>query len=168
MGIFTATFSAIAVSAAQDVFEIVAPSNSRVAIRRILLGQYTLDEETIAESDLVGVQIIRGYTTTGSGGAAVNAKNIDEYGPDDNCTIARNNDTLATAGSPFILVSEAWNVMGGYVWPTTFPPSILYPNKTGLIIIKPSTRLVVRIIAPKASMTMNGTLEFEELGQGGA
>ena len=33
MSIYTATFSGVVVSAAQDAFEIVAPANSRVAIR---------------------------------------------------------------------------------------------------------------------------------------
>ncbi len=37
----SASFSAVAVSAAPDVFELVAPSNSRVAIRSISLGNYS-------------------------------------------------------------------------------------------------------------------------------
>jgi hypothetical protein len=41
MSVFTASFSAVAVSAAADVFEIVAPSDSRVAMRGVSLTQYT-------------------------------------------------------------------------------------------------------------------------------
>ena len=41
MTVFTASFSAVAITAAQDLFEIVAPSNSRVRLLEIDIGQYT-------------------------------------------------------------------------------------------------------------------------------
>ena len=65
MSIFSASFSAVAVSAAQDVFELVAPSTSRVAIRSISLGQYSDAGDAAAE--LLSVLIMRGHTTSGPG-----------------------------------------------------------------------------------------------------
>src|SRR3990167_9808586 len=47
--IFTATVNAVVVSAAQDVFEIVAPQGKRVKIREIVLGQYTDFGDAAAE-----------------------------------------------------------------------------------------------------------------------
>ena len=37
--VYTASFSAVAVSAAQDLLEIVAPANSRVRLLEIDIGQ---------------------------------------------------------------------------------------------------------------------------------
>ena len=65
MSTYTATFSAVAASAAQDVFELVAPSTSRVAIHSISLGKYSEAGEAAAE--LLSVLIMRGQTTSGSG-----------------------------------------------------------------------------------------------------
>ncbi len=40
MTVFSAAFSAAAISAAQDLFEIVAPSDSRTRLLEIDIGQY--------------------------------------------------------------------------------------------------------------------------------
>ena len=60
MSIFSAAFAGVAVSAAQDVFEIVAGSTKRVILRKIFLGQYT--DFGDANAEILSVQIIRGYT----------------------------------------------------------------------------------------------------------
>ena len=73
MSIFSATFSAVAVSVAQDVFELVAPSNSRVAIHSVSLGQYS--DAGDASAELLSVTILRGHTTSGSGGSSVTPSN---------------------------------------------------------------------------------------------
>jgi hypothetical protein len=39
--VFSATFSNVSVSAAQDIFELVAPSNSRMQVRGIAFGQHS-------------------------------------------------------------------------------------------------------------------------------
>ncbi len=41
MTVFSASFSAVAISAAQDLFEIVAPSDSRIRLLEIDIGQYS-------------------------------------------------------------------------------------------------------------------------------
>ncbi len=41
MTVFSAAFSAVAISAAQDLFEIVAPSDSRIRLLEIDIGQYS-------------------------------------------------------------------------------------------------------------------------------
>src|ERR1041384_3904542 len=69
MSVYVATFSAVAVTAAQDAFEIVAPSNSRVAIREISLGQYS--DSGDAQAELLSVLLIRGHGTAGTGGSVL-------------------------------------------------------------------------------------------------
>ena len=39
--VFSATFSNVSVSAAQDIFELVAPGNSRMQVREIAFGQHS-------------------------------------------------------------------------------------------------------------------------------
>jgi hypothetical protein len=67
MSIFSASFTAVAATAEQDVFEIVAPSDSRVAVRSISLSQYS--DAGDASAELLSVVLMRGHTTSGSGGS---------------------------------------------------------------------------------------------------
>ena len=74
-------------------------------------------------------------TTTGSGGAAVTPQPLVPSEAVASSTVARNNTTVATDGTPLILVADAWNIAQPYRW-------------DGRIIIPASTRLVVRTTAP--------------------
>lgn len=156
MAIYAATFAAIAVTAAQDVFEITAPSTSRLVIREIRLGQYS--DPGDAQAEMLSIQIIRGYTTTGSGGATITPTNLaPESGAlAASSTVKRNNTTVAQDGTGVVLLSDAFNVMGGFRY---------YPVPDERIQVGVSQRLVVRITAPADSLTMNGTIVFEEVGK---
>ncbi len=163
MGIFTATIQAVAVSAAQDVFEIVAPAGSRVLIHDIKLGQFTDFGDAAAE--ILSVDVIRGYTTSGTGGAAVTPVNVKPWGGAATSTVERNNTTVATAGSPVFLVSDVFNIAAGWslrdVLNLAVDPAGLFPRHLGL---EAAQRLVVRITAPADAVTLQATLMFEEGG----
>jgi len=158
MAIYTATFSAVAVTAAQDVFEIVAPATSRVRLREVRLGQYTDFGDAAAE--ILSVQIIRGYTTSGSGGSAVTPSNIEGLTASKSAesTVEANNTTVAQAGTGSVVISDVWNIAAGWWY---------YPPEEETPIIDVSQRLVVRITAPADSITVNGTMVFEEIGKAG-
>lgn len=155
MAIFSAPFSAVAVSAAQDVWEIVAHANTRVAIREIRLGQYS--DFGDAQAEILSVTIITGFTTTGSGGAAVTPVNLSRRtgGLSAVSTVARNNTTVAQDGTGTVVLADVFNVAAGWWY---------YPPEEERIIMEKSQRLVVRITAPADALTMNGTIIFEELG----
>ena len=164
MPVFTATFSAVAVSAAQDVFEIVAHTTTRIRIRKIFIGQYSDAGDAAAE--MLSVQVIRGYTVTGSGGSAVTPANLQPWSRASVATVAANNTTVANSGTPAILISETFNVQAGWLW----SPSQIDPRRGGslddeFIYLAPGSRLVVRITIPADAITMNGTLVFEELAK---
>src|SRR3990167_2451126 len=74
--IFTATFSAVAISAAQDAFEIVASQGSLVKIRAVTLGQYSDFGDPATTAEILSVLIVRGYTTAGTGGSTVTPTNF--------------------------------------------------------------------------------------------
>ncbi len=153
MAIYSATFSAVAATAAQDLFEIAAPANSRVRIREIRIGQYS--DFGDAQAELISILVMRGHTTTGSGGSSVTPAPIDAAteAPAAGSTVKANNTTVAANGSPVTLVADAWNVAAGWWY---------YPPEEEQIVLAPSQRLVVRITAPADSITVNGTLLFEE------
>lgn len=160
--VYTATFSAVAATAAQDVFEITAPANSRVKIIDCKLGQYTDFGDAAAE--ILSVLVIRGFTTTGTGGSSVTPANILGHTGAMTATsvVKANNTTVATNGTGVTLVADVMNVAAG--WSLRDTLSRGYENVPE-IILSNSQRLVIRITAPADSLTMNGTLIFEEIGQ---
>lgn len=163
MSIYTATFKAQAVTAAQDLFEVTAPSDKFVILRRVLLGQYT--DEGDAQAEMLSLELVRGNTTAGSGGSSVTPRMLaDQNGPAADTAVARNNTTEAADGTEHSLWAESFNIMAGFSWPTWAPmqPMLAAPTKA-LIVLNPSEIFCVRLLeAPADSITMNGTLEFEE------
>lgn len=153
--VFAATFTAVAVSVAQDVFEIVAPSTSRVLIREIRLGQYSDAGDAAAE--LLSILILRGYTVSGSGGTSATPVNMQGHtgAKSAGSTVEVNNTTVANTGSPVTLLADSFNVQAGFRY---------YPAPGDHIVLEKSQRLVVRITAPADALTMNGTLIFQEVG----
>ena len=159
MSIFSATFSAVAATLAQDVFEVVAPADSWVALRELRLGQYTDFGDAAAE--ILSIQIIRGYTVSGSGGSSVTpiSRSPATASLASTVTVEANNTTVANTGTAQVLLSDVWNVQTPYLY---------LPDKDTAIMIRGSQRLVVRITAPADSITLNGTIVFEQTGLGAA
>jgi len=149
--IYAATFAAIAVTAAQDVWEIATPATTRGRLREVRIGQYSDVGDAAAE--LISVQIIRGYTTTGSGGASVTPVNLRPWSRAAVCTVKRNNTTVAQDGTGSVLFSDTFNIASG-LW--------YRPAESEMIYLDASQRLVVRITAPADELSMNSTLVFEE------
>lgn len=162
MTIYTATFENVAVTEDQDLFEIVA-GNLPTAIRRIEIGQRS--DAGDAQAEMLPVKIVRGHTVAGSGGSSVTPSPQRTTQPASTATVTVNNDTVASGGSPHRWWSATFNVMGGWFYPFAHLPSLSYPKDFGQIILEPGERCVVTLAAnPADSLTMNGTMEFEELG----
>lgn len=156
MAIFTATFAAVAVTAAQDVFEIVAPADAMVAIRKVTIGQYTDFGDAAAE--ILSITAIRGFTTSGGAGSAVTPANVSGHTGNlaSTATVEANNTTLAQTGTTQTLIADTFNIAAGWFYD---------PPAEERIILEKGARLVFRITAPADSLTMNGTLVYEEIGQ---
>lgn len=150
--VYTATFAAVGITAAQDVFELTCSANNRARIRAVYLNQYSDFGDAAAE--ILSVQIIRGYTVSGSvGGTPPTPTPIVSGGPAAASAVEINNTTVANTGSAVVLVADAWNIAAG--WAYTPPPA-------EQITVAASERIVVRITAPADSLTTNGTLIWEE------
>ena len=162
MPLYTASFTAAAVSLAQDLFEIVAPATDRVLIREIAIGQYS--DFGDAEDELLSVSVIRGNTTSGSGGSTATPVRFNHYLRAAGSIVEVNNTTVASAGSPETVWADTWNIRAGWLWRAQNYLPTDHSAEFG-IVVKPSERLAVRITAPVDALTMNGTLVFEEIGK---
>lgn len=169
--LYSATFVTRAVAAAQDLFEIIADATTQLEIWEVRLGQYT--DFGDAKSEILPVQIIRGFTSGGTGGAAVTPHPLACLGGVSGTGTPRaavslvncNNTGLATGGTPHILIADVMNVMAGWLYQPAIPtyPNSL-PNMNERIKVAAGERLVVRLGVPAESLNMMATVIFKELG----
>jgi len=151
--IYTVVFSAVAVSAAQDLFEITPADDKPIEIVGIELGQSS--DAGDAADELLQISIIRGHTTSGSGGSAPTPTPMSPAEAAAGFTAEVNNTTVATTGTTTTLTTTCWNVRAGYIqwFPEGMRPSATQANTT----------IVVRQTAPADAITMSGTLYVREL-----
>jgi hypothetical protein len=150
--IYSLTFSAVAVSAAQDLFEIVSAAAGVIKIHGFNLFQTSDHGDAAAEG--LQVLFVRGHSTSGSGGSSFTPilRSSKQGAAAATCEI--NNTTIASSGTAVNYYADGWNVQAGttYWWtPETRP------------VLRNSERGVLRITAPADALTMSGTLYFEEL-----
>lgn len=158
MGLYTVTFSAVAVSAAQDLFEIVAPANARLLIHEIRVGQYS--DFGDAQSEILSIKIVRGDTVSGSGGSTATPRSIEPWGGTSAVTSVEINNTTVANTSGVDLIADTFNVAAGWWWDAADRD-----KKHMRIGVEKLARLCVRITAPADALTMNGTLVYEEVGR---
>lgn len=153
--VYTVSFSAVAVAAAQDLFEITPADDKPIEIVGIELGQTS--DSGDAQDEQLQLSIIRGFTTSGSGGTAPTPAPVGSSATAAaGFTAEVNNTTLANTGTSVTLPCTAWNVRAGYInwFPEGCEPGASQANTT----------IVVRQSAPVDSLTMSGTLYVRELG----
>jgi hypothetical protein len=153
---YTASFSAVAVSAAVDVFEVLAAAGKPFILHEITLAQSSDYGDSQAEGLSVLIKKATGAYTSGSGGSTATPRphstNDAAAGP----TPETNNTTQASAGSGALLTmrAEAFNVQAGYQY--------LPPPEQRLVFL-PTEALVVSITAPADAITLSGSVVIEEL-----
>lgn len=151
---YTVEFENVAVTAAQDFFAIEPADDNPVAIHAVYLSQST--DAGDSEEEFLRFKIIRGNTTSGSGGTAPTPRPLNPNDGAAGFTAEVNNTTEASAGTEHDLHSGHFNIRVGLE--LIFTPEM-----------RPRTSeadgfLVVRLMAaPTDSLTMSGTLYVEEL-----
>ena len=152
--IYTAQFTDVAITAIQDLFEIVAPADSVVIIHDVHVGQRS-DVGDAAE-EILSIQFTSGHTTSGSGGGSVTPvpRLLGDAAFGGTCEV--NNTTQAADGTIVVHYSWQWNIRGPFdkIWtPETRP------------VLSPSRRACFELpVAPADSITVSGTVTFEEFG----
>lgn len=155
MRLYSAAFSAVAITAAQDLIGLLATSGMAFRVHSIELGQKTL---TAWEAKEITLRINPATATVGSGGSAPTPRGIDAGGRAVAATVtARANDTTpqTTSGTQQVIVARDWEFLNGFFW---------MPAPEQRPLIKPSEGFAINLgTAPSASMTASGVVVFEEL-----
>lgn len=155
---YTAVFKEVAVTAAQDLFEIAAPADAIVRVLNWTLSQKTETGDAAEEMLTITTNRGVGSVTSGSGGASVTPQPIEDGDAAFGGTVERNNTTIMAVGTGTLeeLEVHSWNVRVPY-------QKIYTPEECP--IISPSNRWTLECeTAPADSITMSGTITFEEIG----
>jgi hypothetical protein len=151
--VYTVVFDAVAVSAAQDLFELTAADDKPIEILRLHLFQSS--DVGDAASENLQLKIIRGNTTSGSGGTAPTPQPLGPHDTAAGFTAEVNNTTVASTGTAVTLFAGGWNVQAGCdIW---FAEGERPRAGQGNTLIR------VTQTAPADALTMSGTLWVREL-----
>lgn len=151
--LYSVSFSAVAVTAAQDAFELSPGTNKSCIIHAIFLSQHS--DFGDAQDELLHWMIKRGATVSGSGGSSFTPVPLRSGGAASAAAAETNNTTRANTGTISTLHDDAFNVRAGLIW---------IPTPECRITVDGGSRIIVGIeAAPTDSLTMNGTLLFEEI-----
>lgn len=151
--LYTAVFDSVAVAAQQDLFELTAPAATGLMIHEIRIGQ----SSTTTGAELL-LRLKRGTSTTtsGSGGGTATPVALCPGDAASVTTVEINNTTKMVVGSGTIsqLLADTFNVLSGWIW---------LPTPEMRIVVSPSQRFTVELATtPGASLTLSGTITFEE------
>lgn len=154
MQLFSVRFFRQAETVAVDWFELTPADDRPIKIISCVIGQDLLGGD--ANEDLLPWEIIRGHTTSGSGGDVTTPRNLDPDGASAGFTCETNNTTQATIGTTQTLHSDTFNIRQGLIY-KPIPEEWLKATQG-------NTTIVVRLgAAPPASITWTGTLYVLEL-----
>ena len=153
--IYTVSLSKIAVTVAVDSFEITPADDKPCEILGLFLGQSSDFGDTQAE--ILPYRVIRGFTTTGSGGTTTTPRPLNRSDAAAGFTAKTNNTTGATTGTTNDLHSDSFHVATG--------EKLWLPEGCEWEVTQADTTLVVRLAtAPADSLDMSGTLYVREQG----
>lgn len=153
---YSASFSGVSVTAAQDLFEVLAATGKPFLLHEVVVGQSSDYGDAQAEGLQVLVKRATGSYTSGSGGSsATPAKHLTNdaaAGP----AAEINNTTQASAGSGSLTTvrAETFNAQAGYQY---------LPAPEQRLLFLPAEACVISLSAPADALTLSGTLVFEEL-----
>ena len=155
--IFTYPFSAHSLSTGgpSDLWCVTAPSNSRLTVREVVIGQYS--EAGDAQAEMLSISFLTGSTSTG-GGTAISGINVKRYSgaASAGSSVTGPSTTLSSTASAALVRSDSFNVAAGYRY---------YPVPDERIEIGLSQRLAIRLSTPNDGITINGTLVLQQTGQ---
>ena len=153
--VYTVEFEGTAVTAAVDSFELTPADDKPVEIIGLFLSQSS-DVGDAAE-EIIRYRVIRGHTTSGTGGAAPTPRPVDRSGAAAGFAAETNNTTAASTGTTNNLHSDAFNIrVGEKLW---IPEGCWWEASQG------DTTILIRLMAaPADSLTMSGTLYVREQG----
>jgi len=151
--IYSVVFTDVAISATQDLFNFTSTANMAIRLRRLILGQKTLNAW---EAKGFTIKLFPATVTAGSGGTAPTPQKMFTTQGAATFT-SRVNDTTAMTSNGTVVTSHSDD------WVFTQGVDLLIPLGLNLIA-GPSQGIAVNLTtAPSAPMTASGTAYIEEL-----
>lgn len=149
---YTASVGGVAVTAIQDFFQLLASATVPIIIHEIRIGQSS--DAGDASAEMLRVQVSRtDMTLNGSGGTVPTAVAHSPGSPAAATVVEANNDTQSTVTTT--IIEDTFNVQAGWLY---------VPTPEERIIVLPTEGLVVELpAAPDDSLTMSGSVTFEEI-----
>ena len=152
--LYSVGFSAVAITAATDLFELLGVADKSIRLHRLKVFQ-TSDVKD-AEEEILPITIKRGTgsVTSGSGGTTPTAQPLSPAEGAYGGAVEANNTTQMATGSGTIATVDqiGWNVRIplDHVWTPEDRP-----------VINGATRFAISMAAPADSLTAYGQLTFE-------
>jgi hypothetical protein len=155
--LYTCEFEAQTVATASgdyELFELTPAANRPIQIEAYKFA--VTSELTEAQEEWLRLRVIRGHTTPGTGGTgSLVPAPVNQFDAAAGFTYATLRTVIASAGTPVICDSDAFNVRAGHNWGPV-------PEEFG-IQTSGSSLLVVRLVAAVADdLTMSGTIYVRE------
>lgn len=149
---YSCTFEAVAITAVQDIFELLAGTNDTVRLYRLRLFQTT--DLGDAQEEVLRIRIRSGQTVSGSGGSSGTEVPIDVGDGAATSAVLLNNTTQAGTGT--IVTNEVlgWNIRVplDHIWTPEDRPCV-----------RGARRVTVELVAaPTDSITVSGVLVWGE------
>lgn len=152
---YSISFSEVAATLAQDLFEILAPSDNIFILHKCVISQSSDAGDVQDEQLFTSIRRVSGAPASGSGGSVSTPRPLHQGDAAAGVTAEVNNTTVLTGGTDVVLWAESWNVRNGFSF---------YPAPEDRLIFSPATRCVIDMTAPNDSLTISGTVLIEEIG----
>lgn len=136
-----------------DLFEFIAADDKPLELVSLNISQTS--DAGDAQDEMLGLDILRGHATSGSGGSAATPVPLDSADSAAGFAAEVGNTTIASAGTALALHSDAFNVRAGM---TYMPPLDARPKAR-----QGDNTLVVRMSAPADSVSVKATAIVREL-----
>lgn len=153
--IYTVSFTEVAVTVAADLFELTPADDKPLEVLGLFIGQSSDFGDAAAE--ILPYRVIRGHTSSGSGGTATTPRPLNRSDSAAGFTAETCNTTAASAGTTNDLHADTFHVATG--------EKLWLPEGCEWECSQADTTLVVRLAsAPVDSLDLSGTLYVREQG----
>lgn len=151
---YTVNLAPASITAAIDLAAIKPADDIPVKIRAIRVWQTS--DVGDAQDEVLTINVVRGNTTDGSGGAAGTMVKKDERDAAASFTSRVGDTTAASAGTPVTVYSSGWNVRA--------PFEVIFPDQVQPRCDQGQTNIVVRLGgAPADAITLGCSVDVEEI-----
>jgi hypothetical protein len=151
---YSVVFSAVSVSAAQDLFQIIGAAGKILRIISVSLADVDTTLPTNQQLSL-RCRFLPATVSNGSGGSAPTPQPFDPGDAAASFTAKANSTSKATtSGTAVVLLDDGCNIYAGYAYPFSAPP-----------IVGPSESFVFELLSTvSGTLSMSGTCIVEETG----